>query len=638
MNSAKNVAPRPWLAYTVCAGMAKTEILVQSFVAQECVMKSTTIVLVILVLGVICVDRVRGDPPVIVGVTKQLFFDDYVIEKMEGLKRTVHPAEKHAANPVLIPDQRWENTVHHPAAVIYNDEKKRYEMWYHSARIPLTILDIAYAHSTDGIHWVKPQFDHRPSMWRVNNMDEISETGKVRNYYASLPPNNLVLVHQELQGVVYRPYAPNPDERYISSIFGGTLISSPDGIHWTRGNTYYPGQNNTFNYDPARGLFFGYFIYPPYGVRAYDGTTRRVLGFTCSHDLVHWTGSSPDDVKVALPLSPAEINGSYRGAPVRGKPVSTVEVVIVPDEKDDELATQWLRQNKDAYGLTEPIKARAHYNGMCVFPYESVYIGFPVKLSAIADHPKYKDELIRPSGIELAFSRDLRQWTKFPTWVVPYGPTGQWDHNQLLPANKPIIVGNEVWLYYGGHSYDLQGEMWGFYGLSTEPHPKGDWVAYHDMYDKKMMWNADYRDPPEAAKRIQAVAEGKAQPQSGIGIAKWRLDGFVSLDADELGGTLVTKSLIFSGTQLRINADASGGSIGVEIQDGSGKPIEGYTLEDCHPLTTDAVHHIVTWRGKDDLGQLAGYDLKLRFILKNATLYAFQFVGAGHRTLAEGDR
>ena len=33
--------------------------------------------------------------PVIVASTRQLFFDDYVIDRLEGLTRTVHPCTKH---------------------------------------------------------------------------------------------------------------------------------------------------------------------------------------------------------------------------------------------------------------------------------------------------------------------------------------------------------------------------------------------------------------------------------------------------------------------------------------------------------------------------------------------------------------
>ena len=76
---------------------------------------------------------------------------------------------------------------------------------------------------------------------------------------------------------------------------------------------------------------------------------------------------------------------------------------------------------------------------------------------------------------------------------------------------------------------------------------------------------------------------------------------------------------------------AAGGSVSVEIQDGQGKPVKGYRLQDCDPLTADAVHHIVTWKGKDDVGELAGHDLKVRFVLRKAKLYAFQFVGTGPR-------
>jgi hypothetical protein len=52
----------------------------------------------------------------------------------------------------------------------------------------------------------------------------------------------------------------------------------------------------------------------------------------------------------------------------------------------------------------------------------------------------------------------------------------------------------------------------------------------------------------------------------------------------------------------------------------------GYTLADADPLTQAGVARRVTWKGNGDVSALAGTPIKLRFVLRNAKLFAFQFV------------
>jgi len=330
---------------------------------------------------------------------------------------------------------------------------------------------------------------------------------------------------------------------------------------------------------------------------------RRVLGFSCSYDLVQWTGSDPGDLKIALPLFAREIWEGYGGGNVRGKPITTVEVVIQPDQKDDQLCRERVARYKDLLMESDPNVNEGHFYGMGVLPYEGVYIGFPVRLDVCAHIPHYGDD--GPMYVELAFSRDLRHWHRENrTVVIPNGPPGSWDGGMINVASKPIIRGEEIWLYYGGIAFT---------------HASQDWYMPKAVEKNMKLWRQGQRDAP-----------------SGIGLAKWRLDGFVSLDAGEATGMLLTKPLIFSGTQLEINSIASFGSVAVEIQDADGRPVEGFTLADCDPLTTDAIHHVVTWKGKSNVTLIAGNDVRLKFAMKNASLYAFQFIGSGPSLEAVG--
>jgi hypothetical protein len=105
-----------------------------------------------------------------------------------------------------------------------------------------------------------------------------------------------------------------------------------------------------------------------------------------------------------------------------------------------------------------------------------------------------------------------------------------------------------------------------------------------------------------------------------------RIDGFVSIRAGSKSGKMLTHPLTFQGKTLTINGSTSGaGSIRVELQDESGKPIPGYTLDDSTEFYGDEISHTMAWKQGTDLGKLVGRPVRLRFVLKDADLYAIQF-------------
>jgi hypothetical protein len=92
------------------------------------------------------------------------------------------------------------------------------------------------------------------------------------------------------------------------------------------------------------------------------------------------------------------------------------------------------------------------------------------------------------------------------------------------------------------------------------------------------------------------------------------------------GGELVTKPVRFQGRKLVLNfASSAAGGVRVEIQDVAGKPLPGFALADCPPLFGDALERTVTWTKGGDVSALAGQPVRLRFVLQDADVYAFQF-------------
>lgn len=105
-----------------------------------------------------------------------------------------------------------------------------------------------------------------------------------------------------------------------------------------------------------------------------------------------------------------------------------------------------------------------------------------------------------------------------------------------------------------------------------------------------------------------------------------RTDGFVSVRAPMSGGELLTKPLRFRGQKLALNFSSSAaGGLRVEIQDVKGSPLPGFTLEDCPPIFGDTLERVVTWKQGSDVSSLTGKPVRLRFVLNDADVYAFQF-------------
>ncbi len=108
-----------------------------------------------------------------------------------------------------------------------------------------------------------------------------------------------------------------------------------------------------------------------------------------------------------------------------------------------------------------------------------------------------------------------------------------------------------------------------------------------------------------------------------------RPDGFASVHAPFAGGAMTTKPLRFSGDRLAINYSTSAaGSVRVEIQDAAGRPIPGFTLADCPEIIGDQLERTVSWRQGPNLASLSNRAIRLRFVLKDADLFAFQFSNA----------
>ena len=89
---------------------------------------------------------------------------------------------------------------------------------------------------------------------------------------------------------------------------------------------------------------------------------------------------------------------------------------------------------------------------------------------------------------------------------------------------------------------------------------------------------------------------------------------------------MLTRPITFTGSRLLLNfATSAAGDVRVEIQDGEGHPLPGYSLENAGELIGNEIERAYSWKASDDVSALAGKPVRLRFLLRDADLYSFRF-------------
>ena len=195
----------------------------------------------------------------------------------------------------------------------------------------------------------------------------------------------------------------------------------------------------------------------------------------------------------------------------------------------------------------------------------------------------------------LAWSHNGTTWTIDPErvpwmpWSKRAGDFDSWRRN--IHNGSVIRRGDKLWIYFSGRSQgkNIPGRS-GFLVPSGEP-----------GYDPRGIVGS-------------------------IGIGTLRVDGFCSRDAGRVPGSLQTKVFRFSGSQLELNADIEpGGMLRASLLDAQGRPLPGYTAENCDPISGDNLAHRVAWRGNADLTALTGTPVRLRLEFQQTRLYSFRF-------------
>jgi hypothetical protein len=232
------------------------------------------------------------------------------------------------------------------------------------------------------------------------------------------------------------------------------------------------------------------------------------------------------------------------------------------------------------YGHDEldPVESDPYNASVIKYPgAANVYLMFP---SAYFHIPNRKND--GPLDIQLATSRDGIKWQRIQRDpYVRLGVDGAFDDGSIYMAVGMFVKGPEVWMYYVAYDF------------------------IHGALDLKRNRRAGV---------ISRVVQ--------------RLDGFVSADAAYTGGELTTIPIVFEGGELSLNLDTGAlGETRVELLDENGRIVPGFSANECDPINGNYIARTVTWNKKKDLSHLAGKVIKLRFMMRNTKLYAFQFRG-----------
>ena len=373
------------------------------------------------------------------------------------------------------------------------------------------------------------------------------------------------------------------------------LWQSKDGLHWTPGpKTNMPimmAVHDPLDPNPDRRfkaplLNQGFAVSP-------DGITWQKLELPKVHSSDE--GNFSFDADQGLFIHTVKRGGKYGRAVALATSKDFVTwydfgLVFQTDELDQELgkkriasrmADSTLQQNF----FNDPQFYNVDVYNMGVFRYEGLYIGMPALYHAVGPIPNYPNT----DGfqlIQLVCSRDLKNWQRLGDRQTFIGPSridsGAYDLTQILPPSAPIVRGDELWFYYTG-----------------------------------LKWRSTFKYVGKYPDGHIELISGRDRDGGAICLAVLRRDGFISLDAGEQEGSIVTKPFAMSGEKLNVNADVRDGELWVEILN-----TKHEVVAVSEKVEEDSTSKELQWK-RGELANLNGQLITLRFTLRNAKFYSY---------------
>jgi len=381
-------------------------------------------------------------PPLDIGSHRQLLVDDKLVASMNGLRRTMHQPERDPANPLIVPEQPFEQRYKFHfgwslGSVIADPEADIYRAYWPAAQ-----KHLLYAESEDGIAWRKPDFG--------------------RAEYAGSRDNNIILPDSHAASVVYNPRAPDglPYRMFVvKKGVGPAVFRSRDGLAWhdpVRVATPPGGDDACLTYDPfAQRYILAFKPRAPIGKTITNPLTAEPWEIPIRHLMVSY---SDDDMQTwsrwQHALMPDEVD--HQSVADR-YPAIFVEGFLYPWRMKPEFEAAHTLAEETGYldRLTVAPQAGYHhmdFMNMAILPYPGLYIGLLQVLNATAHTFDFgAGGVPRADGgpgsdgtmeIQLVCSRDLVHWERLGDRqpFLPLGKISAWDQSMVTPFTSNHIV------------------------------------------------------------------------------------------------------------------------------------------------------------------------------------------------------
>jgi hypothetical protein len=553
-----------------------------------------------------------------IGDGPQLLVDDYLVAESRGLRKVFHPARKVTDGPILSPDRPYEgHSILLDNSARYNPEENRYELTYrHVNYDEFRYHMLAVSH--DLRTWTKPDLgrvEHDGS--RANNILARMDVTK---------PGDLFPVFAGVWDYARRG---NPDLRRARLwLFTGRQTSD----RWALSRGYYlvvwdqDGKSYVTSPTPVFGLGQG-----GTETMSVSGDTSAAMGYD---------GATGEFVAYTSPGPPNRGRGRIRYD--NSTKARTLARHVTRDGINWEARYLWVPEVSDP---------NLHNYGFRVRKLGDSYLGFFPRYNVRTQH----------MDLQLWVSRNGIHWEQpggEQAWLAN-GPPGSFDWGIVYMPAGWHQQGERTRIFYHGTNY-LHFHAWireklsGLYsgmGGKDAPGLLGEESFVERAYlappsTRGHVWSlmpsgwswrqGTYGTVQEARNRFWAAltANTGESPETFVargrefriapGLAEFRTNGFLSRRADRDVGVLTTHPLVFQGRILTVNAQVSHGELGVEVLDRDGSPLKGYARDDCILPNFDAVQQTVRWKDHEDLGELAGRPVRLRFYLRQGDFYAFQ--------------
>jgi hypothetical protein len=446
---------------------------------------------------------------------RYLLLDDRIIEKAENAKLALGTVKKHPANPLFTEDKPWEKRFDNLYGnVTFDKEEQIYKCWY-SPFIVDNSSNGMTLEERDSTKYRPPRGKREMGVCYATSKDGIKWDKPNLNQveFEGNKENNIVLRGPHGAGVFKDLHTSDPSQRYKLVMKGVKTSTSADGVNWTT---------------PVM--------------------QEEIGGAGDTHNNAFWSPTLNKYVLITRAWTRMFVDPENSKAKKRARVVSHSESA---DFSTWTMATHVIEP--EVYPL-QPYSMPTFYHG-------GVYLGI------IAVHHQPPVDRVWP---ELAWSEDTKIWHRVckGTPLIPLAEKKlDYDYGCIYTCANPIILKDEIRIYYGASDYLHYG------------------------------WR-----------------------EGSLALATLRPDGFAGYEQESKDNPAVitTSSIPYAGQGIQLSADVmKGGEVNVTVLGVDGKPIS--KAKTISKTVTD---------GRLELSEkIDAKEIRLKFEATNAKLYSFSFEG-----------